>query len=394
MEVVRRAWASSWRPPRSETVLMVDALVLRPLLFLALWHLADWFPHRTEVVRLQAAAVLGVNLAAWSLCRQRRVVEVILPLVNVLWWTWLLWESGSGQSPFLLGSFLEIGVCALRLSEPGCVVVSLMGGAGLALVARRDPTAAGAMVAATGSVCVFFTGLVLALVVRSLRAAVEESQQRAAYVAHRLKNSLNGAAGFAELLATELSEEDPRRRHTQRIRTILADAHAPLAHLIAPPTDGNDHPRAELHQAAANAIAECSGLLERSGTRCILDVPHGLEAQMSLDELKVILVDLIQNAVESMKPRGGEVRLEAYPSPLRLVVTDTGPGIPADIRSRVFETRFTRKPDGHGLGLSGARRTLRESGGSIRALEASGGGAAIEIHLRSAPGGAANRQEG
>jgi len=87
--------------------------------------------------------------------------------------------------------------------------------------------------------------------------------------------------------------------------------------------------------------------------------------------------------------------LTAGPEALRLVVADRGPGIPAEIRGRVFEPfvqggrTLTDKSLGVGLGLSIARGLLRQTGGDLVLLD-SATGTAFEIRLPLAEPQASN----
>jgi signal transduction histidine kinase len=60
-------------------------------------------------------------------------------------------------------------------------------------------------------------------------------------------------------------------------------------------------------------------------------------------------------------------------------VADHGPGIPEELRHRVFEPYFTTKSDGTGLGLALVRQTLEAHGATIRVEETPGGGATFAI---------------
>jgi two-component system C4-dicarboxylate transport sensor histidine kinase DctB len=64
-------------------------------------------------------------------------------------------------------------------------------------------------------------------------------------------------------------------------------------------------------------------------------------------------------------------------------VTDSGPGIPEDVRAHLFEPFFTTKPQGKGLGLGLAisEQIVRESGGQLRAESPPEGGARFIIDL-------------
>lgn len=100
------------------------------------------------------------------------------------------------------------------------------------------------------------------------------------------------------------------------------------------------------------------------------------------DLLCQVLLGLVENAAAAM-PAGGEVSLAAR-SELDcaiLEVSDTGPGVPAELRERIFEPFFTTRPGGAGLGLAVARHIVRAHGGELSVEAAPGGGARFEIAL-------------
>jgi len=66
---------------------------------------------------------------------------------------------------------------------------------------------------------------------------------------------------------------------------------------------------------------------------------------------------------------------------LAVAVADHGPGIPAELRQRVFEPYFTTKQDGTGLGLALVRQTIEAHGGTLAVSETPGGGATFSIVL-------------
>jgi signal transduction histidine kinase len=91
-------------------------------------------------------------------------------------------------------------------------------------------------------------------------------------------------------------------------------------------------------------------------------------------QLEQVLINLVQNAADSMV-RGGTITLRARTSTARLnghtrpvvmlEVSDTGTGIPPEVRKRIFDPFFTTKEEGTGLGLAIAARIIEKHGGSI-----------------------------
>jgi signal transduction histidine kinase len=100
------------------------------------------------------------------------------------------------------------------------------------------------------------------------------------------------------------------------------------------------------------------------------------------DALRQALINLGINALEAM-PDGGTltIRLEAEGTRATLSVVDSGPGIPSDIRDKVFTMHFTTKSSGTGIGLFVARAVVESHGGEIRIAPRAGEGATLQIDL-------------
>lgn len=93
---------------------------------------------------------------------------------------------------------------------------------------------------------------------------------------------------------------------------------------------------------------------------------------------------LVKNAIDALAGRGGHVHVSARAQPegqVRVRVEDDGPGVPAKLRNEIFEPGFSTKKKGWGIGLSLARRIVRDSHGGDIVLVPSDRGAAFEIIL-------------
>lgn len=107
------------------------------------------------------------------------------------------------------------------------------------------------------------------------------------------------------------------------------------------------------------------------------------------NRLRAMLKAVVDNAIEAMNVKGWrerELRLatRSLAGAIELTIEDTGPGIPPEIRLKVFEPFFsTRKPAGHhlGTGLSAAQQVALDHGGSIELDPANGGGCKVRVVL-------------
>ena len=120
-------------------------------------------------------------------------------------------------------------------------------------------------------------------------------------------------------------------------------------------------------------------------------VPNGVSVQLTAESaqrtvlghyepLRRAFANLYRNAAEAMQGRGAiDVNVTGDATGLAVTIADHGPGIPADLRQRVFEPYFTTKDDGTGLGLALVRVTLEAHRGTIAVSETPGGGATFAI---------------
>jgi signal transduction histidine kinase len=102
--------------------------------------------------------------------------------------------------------------------------------------------------------------------------------------------------------------------------------------------------------------------------------------------LRRVVENLVANACESLEGPGGtvEIRWEKAPGSLRLRVHDTGRGIAAADRERIFDDFYTTKRDGQGLGLSVVRRLVGDFEGRVEVTSEPGRGTEVVVTLPAA----------
>jgi signal transduction histidine kinase len=100
------------------------------------------------------------------------------------------------------------------------------------------------------------------------------------------------------------------------------------------------------------------------------------------DPLRRAFANLLRNASEAMEGCGAiDVGVTRDGSGLVVTIADHGPGIPDEVRQRVFEPYFTTKRDGTGLGLALVRQTIEAHNGTITVAATPGGGATFSVVL-------------
>jgi signal transduction histidine kinase len=206
--------------------------------------------------------------------------------------------------------------------------------------------------------------------------------------AHQLGTPLSSLAGWVELLE-EGGGVDP----AATTRAAVANMRADLERL-----DRVAHRFERLGRERRHDDVDLGALVERVATyfrarvptlahRVAIDVSTTTESvTVSGDSvlLEWALEVLVKNAVDALAGRGGHITVAARRGDrgrAQITVSDDGPGIPREQRTRIFEPGFSTKQSGWGIGLSLARRIVEENhGGSLR-LVSSDRGATFEIIL-------------
>lgn len=192
----------------------------------------------------------------------------------------------------------------------------------------------------------------------------------AAGMAHEIKNPLTAIQTFAEYLPEKHKDAEfvaqchqVLIQETKRIREIVQDV-LDFAKPRAPQTKLID-----LASLIHSTVDLLSGELLKQNIRWTVDCHHnGAALHADSDQLRQVLINLIQNAADAM-PSGGQLKISTQDvnSHLELTVSDTGCGIPPALLPKIFDPFVTTKPDGNGLGLAMVYSILQAHRGTIRA---------------------------
>jgi two-component system, OmpR family, sensor kinase len=217
-------------------------------------------------------------------------------------------------------------------------------------------------------------------------AALARQREFVADASHELRTPLTSILANLELLEAELQGEQQDMaasalRSSRRMRRLVADLL-----LLARADAGREATMApvDLAAVAREAAAEAGAL--SADHPISLDAPDRVTVTGVADDLHRLAGNLVENALIHT-PSGTPVTVSVrrVGSSAVLEVADRGPGVPPDMRERVFE-RFARAGGdgtrrGSGLGLAIVRAVVDAHGGRVELLDAEGGGARFVVTL-------------
>lgn len=209
--------------------------------------------------------------------------------------------------------------------------------------------------------------------------------QLTANLAHEIRNPLTGIAGAADVLQQENLPEQTRlefsrivKKESQRLHHLLTDM---LEYARTKPLNPR---RVALQEMLTSVRSLSASMAAEVGVtiRADLDAPLP-SVECDPDQIEQVLLNLIVNAIEAMRDRGGQVEIRPYVSNQHLIVeiSDQGPGVAPDQIDRLFSPFFTTKKGGSGLGLPIAQQIISAHGGEITVSANSQQGAVFSIML-------------
>jgi signal transduction histidine kinase len=237
-----------------------------------------------------------------------------------------------------------------------------------------------------------------------LRDRLAALGQMAAGLAHELRNPLASLELLGGLLKRRVGEDPEAVELVEEVlaevRTLAAAVDASLASVRAPAPE----PRSvRVADAFDQALARV-GAAHSFGGRVVRRCPGGLHVHADPEQLRSVLDNLIANALIAMEGdavgsgagsgagEGAVLLLTAAASPdgsgVEIVVEDNGPGVPAELRERIFYLFFTTRPEGSGVGLAEVQKLVVGHGGSVAVEPATPRGARFVIHLPVGSGAA------
>lgn len=231
---------------------------------------------------------------------------------------------------------------------------------------------------------------------RRMEERVKLSERQSAFVritagmAHEIRNPLASLRGAAELLSNSKPALDSERRllgivirEADRLNSLLSDFLVTVTSRQAKKT------RLLLSDLAEETVAQFTGDYGSRRDICVETlINRGVEIEGERAQIKQAFWNLLSNAADAT-PDGGVIHavLESDPVLGRAIfkVQDSGPGIPPEIRDRIFEPFTTTKPKGAGIGLSLVLSVIEAHQGTVEVQTAATTGTLFTIQLPLAP---------
>jgi PAS domain S-box-containing protein len=212
-------------------------------------------------------------------------------------------------------------------------------------------------------------------------------------IAHELRNPLAGIKTTAQALSEEMTFDDSKREYLNRITKEIDRLNELLKTFFsfAKPQELN-LTSCYIKDIVNEIIPFLIKEIADKGIRFIeVYHPQLPKIQVDKNQMHQVFLNLFLNAIQAM-PSGGELRIQAYPLVstgheeivqrfIRILISDTGKGIPANLINKVFDPFFTTKSKGIGLGLSIAYQIIKKHEGTIQVQSEWERGATFDIRL-------------
>jgi len=203
-------------------------------------------------------------------------------------------------------------------------------------------------------------------------------------VAHELNNPLTAILGYAQIFHSLDGAEREHavstiEREAQRAARIVRNL---LSFSRQEPAETS---RVDIEEVVRRVIEVMRYSLEVDNIRTELRFAGVPEVEADRAQLEQVLLNLVNNAQQALQPGGGEIVVTTSNAGdfVRISVADDGPGVPEDMRDRVFEPFFTTRDVGHGqgMGLSTVYGVVTQHGGRVWVEPSASGGANFVIEL-------------
>lgn len=207
--------------------------------------------------------------------------------------------------------------------------------------------------------------------------------QMAATVAHEVKNPLSAIKSIAQVMK---EDESLGEQHARDLTLIVSETDRLSKSVTQLLSFARKQPLSAVPVDAGELVRSVAALFRVDADEHEVSLQYQVDGAVKLNGVQTAAVrdalsNLVLNALQST-PAHGRVTIASSLTEREVTfsVADSGPGIPADLRAKIWEPFFTTRQRGTGLGLAIVRKRMEEAGGSARLSPSSnGGGARFEL---------------
>jgi two-component system sensor histidine kinase AtoS len=207
--------------------------------------------------------------------------------------------------------------------------------------------------------------------------------------AHEVRNPINNISTGIQLIASRIGDDDPNKDVVDRIQNDCLRLNSLMESVLAfsRPVPRHFGP-VDMNVMLSQMLGRWYPRLAKVNVKSFFQQnPEISNVEGDWRSLEQVFTNLISNAVEAMEKTGGTlaIKLDCLPVPegenqVEIKVSDTGPGIPEEIRAKIFEPFITTKSNGTGLGLAIIKRIVIAHRGNID-VESFPGGTVFRVTL-------------
>jgi signal transduction histidine kinase len=220
-----------------------------------------------------------------------------------------------------------------------------------------------------------------------LAERVTDLDRFAGRVAHDILSPLNAVGVALALVARSTDSHSPEhidraQRSLLRVKQLVEG----LLRFARAGADVDSGSRCPVDVVLTNVAADCQERAREQDITVVVEPCERLEAACTIGVLTSIVQNLVLNAIKYMgngPTRRVTIRARLVGERVRIEVEDTGPGIPAKIRDRMFQpfVRGEQSTEGLGLGLATVQRLVDAHGGTVDVHSTAGVGTVFRIDL-------------
>lgn len=229
---------------------------------------------------------------------------------------------------------------------------------------------------------------------KKLLARDAQLRQMLGGVAHEIRNPLSGIEIYAGLIADELPDDDPRKAHIQKVSAEVRTLNLVISEFLDFARPASPQPEdVHLKGLVEDAAFVLSPEMEKGNVVFHDEVSTDMRVYADPEHIKRAVVNLMKNGVQAMSA-GGTLTVRARHlgetgGQVAIEVEDTGPGVPEEVRRRLFEPFFTTREKGSGLGLAIVQKTAETNAGHVEVDSTPGRGTTFRLILPAVRGSAA-----